>query len=149
MDVTDVWTEQELEPFAALSRSGAADAILTAHIFNATLDPEHPATLSQPTVTGILREQLGFDRVVISDDLQMGAITDAYGYEEAVALAIEAGIDVLLIANQIVYEADVVERTLDIVEGLVGSGRIDEARIQASVDRILRLKNEIATPSPG
>ena len=149
VDVTDVWTEQELEPFAALSRSGAADAILTAHIFNATLDPEHPATLSQPTVTGILRERLGFDRVVISDDLQMGAITDAYGYEEAVALAIEAGIDVLLIANQIVYEADVVERTLDIVEGLVGSGRIDEARIQASVDRILRLKNEIATPSPG
>ena len=149
VDVTDVWTEQELEPFAALSDSGEADAILTAHIFNANLDPEHPATLSQPTVTGILREQLGFDKVVISDDLQMGAITDAYGYEEAVALAIEAGIDILLIANQIVYEADVVERTLDIVEGLVGSGRIDEARIQASVDRILRLKSEIATPSPG
>ena len=149
VDVTDVWTEQELEPFAALSASGAPDAILTAHIFNANLDAEHPATLSKPTVTGILRQQLRFDRAVISDDLQMGAITEQYGYEEAVALAIEAGIDVLLIANQIVYEADVVERTLDIVEGLVGSGRIDEARIQASVDRILRLKNEIATPSPG
>jgi len=140
VDVTDVWTEQELEPFAALSDSGEADAILTAHIFNANLDPEHPATLSQPTVTGILREQLGFDKVVISDDLQMGAITDAYGYEEAVALAIEAGIDILLIANQIVYEPDVVARTLDIIEGLVHDGRIDEARIQASVDRILRLK---------
>ena len=140
VDVTDVWTEQELEPFAALSDSGEADAILTAHIFNANLDPEHPATLSQPTVTGILREQLGFDKVVISDDLQMGAITDAYGYEEAVALAIEAGIDILLIANQIVYEPDVVAHTLDIIEGLVHDGRIDEARIQASVDRILRLK---------
>jgi beta-N-acetylhexosaminidase len=70
----------------------------------------------------------------------MGAIRDAFGYEEAVALAIEAGIDVLLIANQIVYEPDIVERTLDIIEGLVSDGRIDEARIQASVDRILRLK---------
>jgi beta-N-acetylhexosaminidase len=140
VDVTDVWTEQELEPFAALSASGAADAILTAHIFNANLDADHPATLSQPTVTGILRQQLRYDGVVISDDLQMGAITAQYGYEEAVALAIEAGIDVLLIANQIVYEPDIVERTLDIVEGLVRDGRIDEARIQSSVDRILRLK---------
>jgi beta-N-acetylhexosaminidase len=140
VDVTDVWTERELEPFAALSASGVTDAILTAHIFNANLDPEHPATLSQLTVTGILREQLGFEGTVISDDLQMGAIRDAFGYEEAVALAIEAGIDVLLIANQIVYEPDIVERTLDIIEGLVSDGRIDEARIQASVDRILRLK---------
>ena len=149
VDVTDVWTDVELEPFRALIGNGLPDAVLTAHIFNARLDPDHPASLSAATVNGILRGDLGFDRAVISDDLQMGAITDAYGYEEAVALAIEAGIDVLLIANQIVYEADVVERTLDIVEGLIGSGRIDEARIQASVDRILRLKNEIATPSPG
>ena len=149
VDVTDVWTERELEPFAALSASGAADAILTAHIFNANLDAEHPATLSKPTVTGILRQQLRFDRAVISDDLQMGAITAQYGYEEAVALAIEAGIDVLLIANQIVYEPDIVQRTLDIVEGLVSEGRIDEATIRASVDRILRLKGVAPTPSPG
>jgi beta-N-acetylhexosaminidase len=140
VDVTDAWTEQELTPFAAMADGPLADAILTAHIFNARLDAEHPATLSAPTVTGILRERLRYDGVVISDDLQMGAITQVYGYPEAVRLAIEAGIDVLLVANQIVYDPDVATRTIDLVEGLVRDGRISEARIQASYERILRLK---------
>ena len=91
-------------------------------------------------MTGILREHLGFDKVVISDDLQMGAITDAYGYDEAVALAIEAGIDLLLIANQIVYEPDVATRVVDLVERLVLDGRISEDRIDASYQRVLTLK---------
>ena len=72
--------------------------------------------------------------------MQMGAIRDAYGYEEAVALAIEAGVDILLIANQLVYEPDIAPRTIDIVEGLVRSGRIGEERIDASYRRILALK---------
>jgi beta-N-acetylhexosaminidase len=140
VDVTDVWTETELEPFAALVGQRLPDAVLTAHIFNGRLDPDHPATLSMPTVTGILRERLGWDGAVISDDMQMGAIRDAYGYEEAVALAIEAGVDVLLIANQLVYEPDIAPRTIDIIEGLVASGRISEERIDASYRRILALK---------
>ncbi len=140
VDVTDAWTESELEPFSALVASGAADAVLTAHIFNAALDPDHPATLSRATMTGILRERLGYDGPVISDDLQMGAIRDAVGYEEAVALAIEAGIDLLLIANQLVYEPDVVRDTIAIVERHVREGRISESRIRESVDRIDRLR---------
>lgn len=140
VDVTDDWTDTELMPFAALAETGLADGILTAHIFNANLDAGHPATISRRTVTGILRERLGYEGVVISDDLQMGAIAQQYGYAEAVALAIEAGIDLLLIANQIVYEPDVVERTLDIIESLVRDGRIEEATIQASYERILALK---------
>jgi beta-N-acetylhexosaminidase len=144
VDVSDAWTEAELQPFAALIEAGLPDAVLTAHIFNAKLDAEHPATLSVPTITGILRERLGYDGPVISDDLQMGAIREAYGHDEAVALAIEAGIDILLIANQLVYEPEVVERTIDLVEGLVRDGRISEARIDASSERILRLKG--ATP---
>jgi beta-N-acetylhexosaminidase len=140
VDVTDAWTEQELVPFAAMADGPIADAILTAHIFNANLDAEHPATLSAPTVTGILRERLRFDGVAISDDLQMGAITQVYGYPDAVRLAIEAGIDILLIANQIVYEPEVATRTIDLIEGLVRDGRISEERIQSSYERILRLK---------
>jgi beta-N-acetylhexosaminidase len=141
VDVSEVWTPTELVPFQVLVERDLPDAVLTAHIFNAQLDPDHPATLSKPTVTGILREQLGYDGVVITDDLQMGAIRDAYGYEEAVALAIEAGVDILLIANQIVYEPDVASRTIDIVEGLVRDGRIGEDRIDASYARITRLKS--------
>jgi beta-N-acetylhexosaminidase len=140
VDVTDAWTEVELEPFQALIRDGLPDAVLTAHIFNARLDPDHPASLSAATVDGMLRGDLGFDRAVISDDLQMGAILDAYGFDEAVALAIEAGIDLLLIANQLVYEPDVATRVVDLVEQLVSDGRISEERIDASYRRILALK---------
>ncbi len=140
VDVTDTWTEVELEPFAALVERGLADAVLTAHVFNAHLDPDHPATLSRATVTGILRERIGFDRAVFSDDMQMRAISDAYGYAEAVALAIEAGIDLLVVANQIVYEPDIASQTIDIIEGLVRAGRITETRIDESWRRISALK---------
>lgn len=139
VDVTKVWAPVELEPFRRLIAEGSTDAILTAHIFDATLDRDHPATLSPAIVTGILRDQLGWDGVVISDDLQMGAIRDAYGHEEAVTLAIEAGIDLLTIANQQVYEEGIVTRTIDIIEGHVRSGRIAEARIDASVARLSAL----------
>ena len=140
VDVTYVWTDVELEPFRALIRDGLPDAVLTAHIFDARLDPDHPASLSRATVDGLLRGDLGFDRAVISDDLQMGAILDAYGFDEAVALAIEAGIDLLLIANQLVYEPDVAMRVVDLVVRLVTDGRISEERIDASYRRVLALK---------
>lgn len=140
VDVTAVWTDVELEPFRALVADGLPDAVLTAHIFNATLDPDHPATLSRATVDGLLRGDIGFESAVISDDLQMGAIRDAYGFDEAVALAIEAGIDLLLIANQQVYEPDVATRTVDLIERLVLGGRVSEERIEASYRRILALK---------
>jgi beta-N-acetylhexosaminidase len=140
VDVTDAWTDRELEPFRALVDANLAHAVLTAHVFNARIDPAHPATLSTSTVDGLLRGELGFGGVVISDDLQMGAIRDAYGFDEAVALAIEAGIDLLLIANQLVYEPGVATRVVDRVEQLVRDGRISEARIDESYQRIQALK---------
>lgn len=140
VDVTSAWSRVELEPFANLVSDGSADAVLTAHIFNAALDPEHPATLSRPTITGILRDQLGWQGPIISDDLQMGAIRDAYGYAEAVALAIQAGVDLLLIANQVTYEPNIVRDTIDLVEGLVRDGRISEDRVRASVQRVATLR---------
>jgi len=140
VDVTDVWSEVELRPFEALVGPSLADAVLTAHVFNARLDPDHPATLSRTIVTGLLRERIGFDGPVLSDDLQMGAIRQVHGHDEAIALALEAGIDLLLIANQLVYEPDAVIRTVDVVERLVREGRIDEDRIDASVERVDRLR---------
>lgn len=143
VDVTASWTRTELEPFANLIRDGRADAVLTAHVFNASLDSQHPATLSKPTISGILRQQLGWDGLVLSDDMQMGAIRKAYGYEDAVRLAIEAGVDVLTIAQQQVYEQGIVIRTIDIIERLVASGVLSEARIDASYRRITALKTSL------
>ena len=70
----------------------------------------------------------------------MSAIRDAYGFEEAVALAIEAGIDLLVVANQLVYEPDVAARLVDLIEGLVTTGRITESRIDESIGRIGHLR---------
>ena len=140
VDVTDTWSTIELEPFRNVVHDGLADTVLTAHVFNSRLDPEHPATLSQPTITGILREQIGWDGVVISDDMQMGAIRQAYGYKDALRLAILAGVDVLTIAQQQVYEPGIVASTIDLIEGLVNDGSLTVARIDESYQRIQALK---------
>ena len=140
VDVTRTWSQKELTPFRNVIADGRADAVLTAHVFNATLDPDHPATLSQATITGILREQLGWDGLVISDDMQMGAIRKAYGYHDALRLAITAGVDVLTIAQQQVFEPGIVATTIDLIEGLVLDGTISEARIDASYARIMAFK---------
>jgi beta-N-acetylhexosaminidase len=144
VDVTDTWSEVELEPYRRLVPAGLADTILTAHVFNAQLDPNNPATLSAATVDGLLRGQIGYRGVVISDDMQMGAIRQAYGYRDAVRLALLAGVDILTIANQQVFEADIVERTVRIVLQLVEDGDLSEERIDESWRRIQALKARLA-----
>jgi beta-N-acetylhexosaminidase len=144
VDVTDTWKPIELDPYRRLIPDGLADAILTAHVFNAQLDARHPATLSAATIDGLLRDDLRYDGVVISDDMQMGAIRQAYGYDDAVRLAILAGVDILTIANQQVFEPGIVERTIGIVMRLVEDGRISEERIDASWRRIGALKARLA-----
>jgi beta-N-acetylhexosaminidase len=111
---------------------------------NGQIDANAPASLSNQTVTGVLRDELGWDGVVVTDDLQAAAITDAFGFDDSVQLAIEAGNDLLLFANQQVYQPKVVNRVIDLVEGFVTAGRITEARIDDSVARVARLFNRRA-----
>jgi beta-N-acetylhexosaminidase len=144
VDVTGTWSRTELEPFRALVGPGSADAVMVGHILNGQLDRDRPASLSRQTVSGLLRDELGWDGVVVSDDLQAGAITARFGQAEAVALAIEAGVDLLLFANQQVYEPDIVRQVTDIVVALVEDGRVPEARIDRSVARIERLRAPMA-----
>lgn len=136
VDVTDSWTDVELEPFRALVAAGLPAGVMVGHIQNDQLDPDRPASLSVPTVTGLLRGELGWTGVVVSDDLQAAAITQQYGAAEAIALALEAGIDLLLLANQQVIDDDIVEHALAAIAGHVASGRISEARLDESVARI-------------
>src|SRR3990172_7482535 len=99
VDVTDTASaEVELAPYRMLIAEGLADAVMTAHVWNRRLGPERPAPLSRATVAGLLRGVLGFDGPVVSDDLRMGAIEQRYGLGAAAALALDAGVDLLLIA---------------------------------------------------
>lgn len=142
VNVTDTWSSVELEPFRNIVHDGLADMIMTAHIFNAHLDPDYPATLSKATITGILREQLGWDGVVSTDAMEMGAISDNYGFEQAIALAVNAGADILLYGNS--SGEDVVPRVLAALKGCVSDGTITEARIDQSWTRIQKLKSRLA-----
>ncbi len=143
VDVTDTWSEAELLPYQRLIADGLLDAIITAHIFHSRLDDTYPATLSRKIISGLLRGQMRFDGVVISDDLNMGAIQYNYDYAEAVALAIEAGVDILLQSNVDHYDADIARRTLAIIKHLVESGRISVGRIDESFVRIMKLKKRL------
>jgi beta-N-acetylhexosaminidase len=144
VDVTDTWNEIELQPFAELVRQGACDAVMTAHIFNAKLDNQRPATLSEKIVNGILRQQIGFDGVVMSDDMHMRAIAGRYSVEEAVRMAIEAGIDILAISNNIPSTKKLsASRAIAIIQRLVEEGTISRQRIDDSYRRIMRLKQKL------
>ena len=139
-DVTQTWSEAELIPYRKLVASGLVDMVMTAHTFNAQLDPVYPATLSKAVITDILRKQIGFNGVVITDDMSMQAITDVYGQTKAIRLAIEAGVDILLIGNNQVYDPDSVSQAHAIIKKLVEEQTISQQRIEQSYERILNLK---------
>ncbi len=145
VDVTADWQEQELVPFARLIDMDVVDAVMTAHIVNRRLDPQGMvATLSRPIITGLLRQRLGFDGVVISDDLQMGAITKKWGFSEAVRRAVLAGVDLLVIGNNLACRQDALRVGIACIQKMLDRGEIDADYIKASLDRISRLQQKTA-----
>ena len=143
VDVTDTWHERELVPFQRLIEAGACDAIMSAHVFNAKLDPERPATLSRRVINGLLRGRLRFDGVVLSDDMEMKAIADHYGLETAAPAALEAGIDVLCFGNNMNYDPDIAPKAIAILERAIAGGKLSAARIEQSYQRVLALKRRL------
>ena len=144
-DVTGTWQFEEMYPYSALIDSGRVKAVMTAHIVNKTLDEsKNPATLSKRVVTGLLRDFLRFDGVIISDDMQMGAINNEYGLREAIRLSLLAGVDILMFANNVSDENRVSASTIHaIIKDLVFEKIITKERIKQSYDRIMKLKTEM------
>jgi beta-N-acetylhexosaminidase len=139
-DVTDTWSQKETIPYEILINEGLCEMVMTTHIFNRNLDPKFPGTLSRAVISGMLREKLNFEGVIISDDLQMQAITNHFGLDSVVELALIAGVDILAFGNNLAWEPDIVERCTRIVKELLDAGTITEERLDTSVKRILSLK---------
>jgi beta-N-acetylhexosaminidase len=125
----------ELLPFAHACRN-RIEALMTAHVLYPALDPNLPATLSEPIVTGLLRHQFGFDGVVFSDDLEMKAIADNYGVKQAAALAVRAGVDVLLFCHELEKATEAFEFLCD----EAASDPVVRARVEDSFRRTTELK---------
>ena len=144
VDVTETWTPVELEPYRNLIEQGYARMVMTAHVFNRNVDPGLPATLSPAFITDILRDDLGFAGVIVTDDLQMEGLTGFFDYPTIVERAILAGVDIILVSNNLAYDPEVTPNTINHVVDLVRSGRITEARIDESYTRIMTLKAQLA-----
>ncbi|MDZ4277772.1 MAG: beta-N-acetylhexosaminidase [Dehalococcoidia bacterium] len=128
----------ELAPFAAAVGQGSADVIMTAHVLYPALDPDLPATLSPSIIDGVLRSELGFGGVVMTDSLNMGAIAEITTVGEAAVQSVEAGVDLIAFSSS-ASTASIYESLLEAVQ----SGRISEERIDQSVERILAMKDRL------
>jgi beta-N-acetylhexosaminidase len=127
------WETIDALPFRAAVRAGA-DMIMTGHLALPDLDDSgDPATLSRPILTGLLRDNLGYSGVIITDSLQMQGVRDLYGDDEIAIRTLEAGVDILL-------EPAGPQAAVTAITDAVGNGRLSEARIDESVQRILALK---------
>ena len=143
-DISGTWSPAELIPYERLMPG--APMVMTGHLFLRRYDAEYPCTLSPAVVTGLLRDRLGFEGVVVSDDMQMRAITAHYGLEEALVRAVLAGVDILIFGNNLDYDPDIVPKAVDILARAVRDGRLTHGRIAASFDRIRAAKAMLDSP---
>jgi beta-N-acetylhexosaminidase len=136
-----------LKPYKILIDSGYADAIMTSHIVNKKLDKAgKPGTLSFDIITGLLRNKLHYNGVVITDDMQMHAIAKHYGLEEAIKLAINAGVDIMTFSNNIAGSNQrTVAKVHSVIREMVESGEISKKRIDESYKRIITMKSRLIT----
>jgi beta-N-acetylhexosaminidase len=144
VDITDSWQkEEELYPYKKIVENGYSDMIMTAHVINSNVDSEHPATLSSLFLKDILRDEIGFEGVIVSDDMNMGAIVDHYGYEEALIKSINAGCNILIISNNgETYNEDDYYRAVDVIFQAVESGEVKKEIIDESYEKIINLKKK-------
>ncbi|RUR09044.1 glycoside hydrolase family 3 protein [Legionella sp. km772] len=145
VDITNTWSVSELTPFLQLlSQTKHCGMVMVAHVVNRNLDASGlPATLSFSMISGLLRHDLQFNGVVITDDMQMKAIADYYGLSTALTLAINAGADMFIFGNQLVDKAQEPKELIDLIAEKVQSGEIPEARIDEAYRRIIQMKSSL------
>jgi len=138
LPVVDIPEDQLLArdffPFRAAVQAGA-EALMTAHVLYPQIDPEYPATLSKHILRDLLRERLGFEGVIVSDGIAMGALSENFTVSDSLRLMIQAGLDLILVHSRY----DLVDLKLEVLR-LLHRGEITEAQIDEGVERILKLK---------
>lgn len=142
VDVTPFWKEVELDPFHFFKDK--ADSVMVAHVFNKHLDKKYPASLSYKTITKKLRGDLDYHNVVITDDLQMGAINKHFSLKSSLQLAINAGNDILLFGNQLSQKSMISTQTLvNKIFSLIEEGRVEKETINKAFNRVQKLKRKL------
>ncbi|TPN15916.1 glycoside hydrolase family 3 protein [Mesorhizobium sp. B2-3-3] len=145
-DVTKTWSKKELLPYEDLIASGDVDMVMAAHVINAKLaySSDIPASLSRPTLTALLRDTMHFKGVVISDDMQMQAITDNVSFEDSVRRAVMAGNDILIFANDKHPDPAIPEKVAAILCEEARRNPEMLERIKKSYENVMLLKRKLS-----
>jgi beta-N-acetylhexosaminidase len=145
-DISLSWQESELEPYAALARDGMLDMVMVGHLYHPRFSDgdKLPASLSANAIH-VLRAEGGIDfkGVVVSDDLEMGAVRERYSLEDRVIKAVNAGIDLLVFSNVKSHDPELGVKIHAIIAEAVRDGRIPRTRIEGAVARIAALKHRL------
>lgn len=142
-DITKTYQQYELEPYKALLQNASPyTMVMVAHVINNNFDTL-PASLSKPTIQMI--RDMGFNGVIVSDDMDMGAITGKYGVDTAIEMAINAGNDILVFGNNLTFDKNRGRDVNKAIVKMVHDGKIKKSRIRESYNRIKKLKQQIAT----
>lgn len=148
VDISDTWTrERELAPFSALANDPRyGDMVMVGHLYHNELSPggRIPATLSADAINGLLRDKMGYQGVVVTDDLEMRAVRDNFSYRETIVKAVLAGNDILLISNSDKPDLKLPEKTATIIKQAVNAGEIGLDVLERAFDRIRLLKKKLA-----
>ena len=143
VDITETWEVDELLPYSSLIEDGLCSMIMSAHVIHKDFDTQHPATLSEHIIPKLLREKMGYDGMIFTDDMQMRAISNHYGIKEALKMGLNAGVDMFCFGNNLLPEPAKLSDLVCLVEQLLDEGLISENRIDQSVIKILTLKAQL------
>lgn len=135
VDISNTWSKKELEPYKYFIKNSSVDMIMTAHVYNRNLDKDYPSTLSYNVNTKLLRDEMGYKGVLISDDLQMYAISKHYDLKTTLTTAINSGVNILLFANQQAKEIKL-KHIVDIVYSQILNEEISLHKIIESNNKI-------------
>lgn len=146
VDVTKTWTEKELEPYKYLiNKYKYNQMVMAAHVVNSKLDKDsNPASLSKSVMTSLLKNKLGFQGIIITDSLDMQAISDKYNNKDVLIKAINGGADIILNANnnKKPFDPKLVENYINIIKLAVNNNEISIKKIDNSYLKIIKLKKQ-------
>ncbi len=147
VDISRQWQVRELEPYRKMIKNNLVDMVMIAHLYHEKFSPNDkqlPASLSPNWIKGVLRDNIGFEGVVISDDLEMKAIRDNFSQKETIIRAINAGTDILLFSNTANYRPTLADEILKIIVEEARKNPLFAKQIEQSYARIVALKKKLA-----
>lgn len=144
MDATETFRKDEIKPYKNLKNYSKLNTVMVSHIYNKNFDEKYPASLSENTIKNLLKKEIGFKGVIVSDDYDMGAIIDNYTLRENVILAVNAGVDIMIFSNNLKrHDRNISKKIHKIIKQEIKKGNIKEADIDNSYRKIMALKSQL------